>query len=235
MEGLIEFLRGPFFRFTFSIMILGMMRILLLSVINGLNAKKKSKDKSIPISYVKKLTIGFVFPLRSLRVKPFYSIISVTFHIGLIITPLLLFDHALLIENSIGFSWIGISIPKMMADNLSLITIIAGILLLIIRISNKASRFISRKQDYLLPVLLIIPFVSGYLCANYTMSTDIYNLFMIIHIFSGCLIFLLIPFTKIAHCVLLPLSQWITARTWKFVPEAGEEVLLALDKEGEKL
>lgn len=232
MEDILNFAKGPLFRFSFAIMILGLLRIFIISLMNGLESKKKAKDKAIPTSYVRKMTLGFLFPIRAFRVKPIYSIVSILFHIGLIFTPLLLFDHALLFHNSIGISWIDITLSKSIADWMTIITIITGLLLLILRFGNKASRFISRRQDFIWPILLIIPFISGLFCAQISLTPDAYNAFMLIHILSSCLIFILIPFTKIAHCILLPLSQWITARAWKFPPDAGEKVIEELGKEG---
>lgn len=235
MDQILDFAQGPLFRLTFAIMILGLLRIFILSVLNGFEAKKKAHDKNIPKPYVRKLTFGFLFPVRAMRVKPLYSIISIIFHIGLIVTPLFLFDHALLFENSIGISWIGITLPKEAADWLTLATIVFGALLLIYRASYMPSRFISRTQDFLWPLLLIVPFITGYVCSNMATGPETYDALLLAHILSGELIFVLLPFTKIAHCVLMPISQWITARSWKFEPDGPEKVRIALGKENEKL
>ncbi len=235
MDALIDFAKGPLFRLTFAIMCLGLLRLIVLSVINGLEAKGKAKDKDIPLNYVRKLSWGFIIPVRSIRVKPVYSIISILFHAGLIITPILLFDHNLLFENSLGFSLIGISISKDAADFLTILTIVTGLTLLIYRAADKSSRFLSRKQDYLWPILLVIPFVTGLIISQTAVDPAAYNAFFLIHILSGELIFITIPFTKIAHCVLMPMGQWITARSWKFPPEAGENITITLGKEGEKI
>lgn len=230
MEELINFAKGPLFRFSFAVLILGLMRLVFLTITNGLTAKKKAKDKPLPKKFVRKLTWGFVLPLRAFRVKPVYGFVSILFHIGLLITPIFLFDHALLIDNSIGFSWIAVSLSKSTADILTIATIVTGVLLFLMRLSNKFSRFLSRTQDFLWPLLLLIPFVSGMICAQLTVSPAAYQVFFLIHILSGCLIFILIPFTKIAHCILLPFGQWITARVWKLDPNGGENTLITLDK-----
>jgi len=235
MDAWLEFAKGPLFRFSFAIMLLGLTRVLILSIINGFEAKGKAREKKLPMNYVLKLTFGFVFPIRSFRVKPLYSVISIIFHIGLLLTPIFLFDHALLFENSIGISWIGLTFSKYFADWLTIITIIFGVILLLLRFSNRASRSISRKQDFIWPLLLIVPFLTGYICGNSEINPDTYKAFLLIHILSGELIFLLLPFTKIAHCILMPISQWITARSWKFAPYSPEEVSIALGKEGEKI
>jgi nitrate reductase gamma subunit len=231
MEELINFVEGPLFRFAFAIMVLGLLRLVFLTVVNGLEAKKKAKDKELPKQYVRKLTFGFVLPLRAFRVKPVYGFVSIVFHFGLIVTPLLLFDHALLIDNSVGFSWISLTLSKSTADILTIMTIIAGVVLFFMRVFNKYSRFLSRKQDYLLLLLLLVPFISGYVCANFDIAGSTYQFFILTHVISGCLILMLMPFTKIAHCILLPFGQWITARAWKLDPNGGENTLLSLNKE----
>ncbi len=235
MDNLLEFAQGPLFRLSFAIMILGMIRLLWLSIHNGLEAKAAAKDKKIPGHFVRKYTFGFLFPIRAFRTKPVYSFVSIVFHIGLLVTPIFLYDHALLFESAIGFSWVGITLSKEAADFLTILTIAAGFLLFILRSSYKTSRQLSRRQDFIWPLLIILPFVSGYVCSNSTLAPDTYYAFMLVHVLSAELIFILLPFTKIAHCVLMPFSQWITARSWKFIPQGPEEVTVALGKEGEKL
>jgi nitrate reductase gamma subunit len=235
MYGWLEFAKGPLFRFTFAIMILGLARLLILSIINGLEAKGKGRDKKLPMNFVWKLTLGFVLPIRAFRVKPLYIVVSIIFHIGLLLTPLFLFDHALLIDNAISFSWIGLTLSKTAADYLTIITIITGVAIFFLRWSNKASRAISRKQDFVWPLLLLVPFITGYVCGNSAMNPDSYKAFLLVHILSGELIFLLLPFTKISHCILMPISQWVTARSWKFSAQGPEDVRIALGKEGEPI
>ncbi|MDQ1264942.1 MAG: hypothetical protein QG635_92, partial [Bacteroidota bacterium] len=195
MSELLEFAKGPLFRFCFAIMLLGLLRLFILALINGFEAKSKAKDKAIPKGYVRKMTIGFLLPIRAFRVKPVYAIVSILFHIGLILTPLLLFDHALLFSKSIGFSWLAITLGKHTADWLTIMTIITGIILVIMRIGSRISRFISRKQDFTWPLLLIVPFITGLVCAQFSKKPDTYNYFMLIHVLIGCLIFIIMPFT----------------------------------------
>jgi hypothetical protein len=77
-------------------------------------------------------------------------------------------------------------------------------------------------------VLLSIPFASGYASANLTLAPGTYQAVTLIHLLSANTVMLLLPFTKIAHCVLQPLSQLVTAVSWKFVPEAGDRVAATL-------
>ena len=77
-----------------------------------------------------------------------------------------------------------------------------------------------------------MPFVTGYVCANLGVSAGVYRACMLVHILSGELIFVLLPFTKIAHCVLMPLSQMVGTLAWKFPAAVDEDVTTTLNKKG---
>jgi hypothetical protein len=74
----------------------------------------------------------------------------------------------------------------------------------------------------------VIPFITGFLCTNVAIGPKTYQSLMLVHVYSANLIMLLIPFTKIAHCVLAPLSQVVTAIAWKFPAGAGDRVAATL-------
>ena len=78
----------------------------------------------------------------------------------------------------------------------------------------------------------MVPFVTGYICANLGVSPAIYRLSMLVHILSGELIFILLPFTKIAHCVLMPYSQIINGLAWRFPADTDDAVCTTLNKKG---
>ena len=231
MDNLLEFAQGPLFRLCFTLMFLGLLRVFLLDIWNAYSAYKKAGDKSMPWDLIISRTLEWLFPIKRYRTnRPIYSIFSILFHIGLLITPIFLFAHVQLWKQSTGLSWI--TLPYSWAYWLTLSTIVFAFALFFGRVFNKSSSFISRKQDYLWPLLLLIPFASGFVCAHLNISPYNYKFFMIIHVLSGNLIFLLIPFTKIAHCVLMPLSQVVCTLAWKFPPETNESVARTLNKEG---
>ena len=227
MDAWIEFGRGPLFRFCFSLMVLGLARIVILTIIGMVEALKRNDDKILNWKELIGKTISWLFPItRLLRKRPAYSLVSLLFHVGLILVPLFLIAHVLLWEKSFGFAWF--SLPQSIADYLTLIVIIGGLTLFLMRVLYRPARAISRKQDYFWPLLLVIPFLTGYLCVNGSISPIQYQWMMLIHIFSGNLIMLMIPFTKIAHCMLIPLSQLVTGIGWKFPRGAGDKVIETL-------
>ena len=227
MEAWLEFGRGPLFRLSFALMILGLLRILVLTGVGMVDAYRRNLDRVVPWGDLTWKTIGWVFPFRKLLSKrPFYSTISFLFHLGLISVPLFLAAHVLLWEGAVGFAWPALS--QSVADVLTLVVIVTGVALFLGRVVPQGARSISRRQEFVWPLLLVVPFVTGFLCANSALSPKSYQWLMLVHVYSANLILVMIPFTKVAHCVLLPLSQFVSGLAWKFPAGAGDRVAATL-------
>jgi len=231
LEALLDFAKGPLFRFSFAVMILGLVRIVVLDIWGAVNAYRRAGDKKLDWNGAIRNTLHWLFPVKHVFARrPVYSLLSIFFHIGLIVVPIFLLAHIQLWKAGIGLSWW--SLPPVWADTLTLATIGFALALLIGRMGSAGARYLSRKQDYLWPVMLIIPFITGYFCANVVLGAGTYQLLMLIHILSGELILLLLPFSKIAHCVLMPMSQFVVALAWKFPARVDDEICTTLHKKG---
>jgi len=163
---------------------------------------------------------------RFWRERPAYSVVSILFHAGLLMVPPFLAAHTLLWRRAAGIAWP--AIPQVLADYLTCLAIFAALGLFFSRLFDRRSRQLSRLQDYAWPLLLIVPFLTGFICSNLAIAPKMYEALMFVHVYSANLIMLLIPFTKIAHCVLAPLSQLVTAVAWKFPAGAGDRVAATL-------
>jgi len=231
MQELLDLARGPLFRFSLAVMLLGLARVLALDLIAAWGAYRRAGDKTLPWGFIGRRTLQWMFPVRRLFVsRPLFSLISILFHIGLLLVPLFLFAHVELWRGAIGFGWP--ALPKFLADWLTLGFIVCALGLVIARVSSRASRFISRPQDFLWPLVLLVPFVSGYACANLGLGPALYRIGMLAHVLSAETIFVLLPFTKIAHCVLMPFSQLISNLAWKFPADTDDLVCTTLNKKG---
>lgn len=227
MDAWIEFGRGPLFRLAFSLMVLGLLRVGLLSTVGIAEAYRRSPDRILAWREMARQTLGWLVPVRRLwRTRPLYSATSFLFHAGLLAVPPFLAAHVLSWKRAVGLAWP--PIPQRAADWLTLLTIAAGLGLFLGRLLDRRARALSRRQDYLWPLLLVVPFASGYICSNAAIAPKTYQVLMLLHVYSGNLIMILIPFAKIAHCVLAPLSQLVTGVSWKFVPGAGDRVAATL-------
>jgi nitrate reductase gamma subunit len=208
-------------------MALGLLRSLVLTAIEIAEAYRRSPDKIVNWREVWRQTFAWLFPIKRLwRERPVYGTVSVLFHAGLLLVPPFLFAHVLLWKRSVGFAWF--AIPQLLANSLTVIAIVCGGILFLSRVVDLRARKLSRAQDFAWPLLLVIPFLTGFLCTNLAVRPKLYESLMFVHVYAANLIMVLMPFTKIAHCVLAPLSQMVTAIAWKFPAGAGDRVAATL-------
>jgi nitrate reductase gamma subunit len=227
LEAWIEFGRGPLFRLAFSLMVLGLLRVFALALIGVVEAYRRSPDRIVPWKEIARQTLGWLFPIGRLwRKRPLYGSVSLVFHAGLLLVPVFLASHILLWRRATGVGWP--AIPQVLADYLTLLVVAAAAGMFLGRALHRSARSLSRFQDYVWLPLLAVPFATGYICSHGACGPRAYQAMMLAHVYSADLIMAMIPFTKIAHCVLAPLSQLVTAVAWKFVPGAGDRVAATL-------
>jgi hypothetical protein len=227
VEAWIEFGRGPLFRLTFSLLVLGLARLVVLAAFGIVEAYRRSSDRVVPWGDVLRQTLGWLLPGGRLwSARPIYSAVAFVWHVGLLSVPLFLAAHVRLWRGSLGFGWP--ALPSGLANALTLLTIVGALVLFGARVLSRGSRALSRPQDHAWPLLLAVPFATGYLCANAPLGAKAYQLLMLAHVYSADLVMAMIPFTKAAHCILEPFSQVVTAVAWKFVPGAGARVAATL-------
>ena len=222
MVQVIEFAMGPLFRFSLSLMILGLLRLTIKTILDIRRALQNAGDKNIPYLCVIKETLEWMIPSKNtVNTQVLFSIISVSFHIGLIVVVIFLLEHILLWRKVIGFSWPAVG--KNFADVLTILTIINGLILLGYRILDKARRKLSTVQDYVFLILILCIFTSGYLVSR-PFNPLGYESAILIHVICGNAILLLIPFTRLAHGILYPLLRLASTIAWHFPPNAGNEL-----------
>jgi len=231
LDVLLELAKGPLFRFTFVIMLLGLGRNVLLAVFGIIKSYLDAGDRDLPLKAILRRTLDWFLPYRRIfRKSPLFSLVSVLFHIGLLGVPIFLYAHVALWREGIGLGWP--ALPKGAADVLTIITVVTALFLVGFRVLDATARRLSRASDYLWPLLLAIPFLSGFLCVHTAVNPLSYNAMLLVHLLSAEFIFLLIPFTKIAHCILIPFSQLISEMGWRFPADSGQKVEITLRKKG---
>jgi nitrate reductase gamma subunit len=120
-----------------------------------------------------------------------------------------------------------------LADILTIVAIATSVILFVRRVSTRMTRKLSRPQDYVLPLLIVLPFITGYLAMHPASNPFSYNPTMLVHVLSSNLLLVLIPFSKLSHVALFPATQLVSEMGWHLVPGGGSGVVLALGKEGE--
>lgn len=229
MDGFIEFLRGPGFRFAMAVAVVGLTAQVMQSIVGLVRARMRAGDKRLDVAGTLKRTILWLMPLRHfVGSRPFYSVFSVLFHAGILIVPFWYLGHIRLWGRGMDVAWP--AIPGEWADGLTLMTLGAGVALLLGRLFNRVSRQTSRLQDWVLPSLLVVAFGSGYWMAHPGTSPFSPSATALAHVLSGDVLLVIAPFTKIVHCVMLPFSRFAAEWTWRLVPNAGADAQRTLGK-----
>lgn len=226
--------KGPAFLFTMTLVILALLRLVALTVWDMVAATRRAGDRRLPIRQIPIQTFSWLFPFNRLhRNRAAYSFASFGLHVGILVVSLFLRSHLDILKDNIGIAWFSISKPAL--DVLTLVSIVGVSLLLLFRLYVPASRRLSRTADYVLLLLILNIFLSGYL-AGRTWNPIPYNNLMLFHTLNGMALLLVTPFTKIAHCVLFPLIRLSTEIAWHFVPQGGSKAVQALHgPEGRKI
>jgi hypothetical protein len=218
--------KGPAFTFVLTVLLLGLLRLTILTAWDILAAIRRAGDHHIPYRQIALQTILWLLPFNKLhRKRAGYSLASISLHLGILIVSLFLRNHLDILQENIGISWMAITKPIL--DVLTLIGILGIVFLLSYRLYVKNSRRLSRAADYLLLLLLLNIFLSGYL-AGRGWNPIPYDGLMLFHTLNGMALLLLTPFTKVAHCVLFPLIRLGTEVAWHFVPLNGRKPVQSL-------
>lgn len=230
MDWLFDFARGPLFLMTFSFMVLGLLRQVYLQTSHLLEAVSKLRYRDFSLWRNIRSSMEWVVPLGHIyRNRSVMRLVSFLFHICLLVVPIFLVHHIDLWNRHVGISWPGISLQT--GDVFTLLVIAGGLSLLLFRVCDRGVRAMSTVMDYLLLVLILIPFATGFLASHPGLCPTSYKLMMLLHILSAELLFVLIPHTKLVHCVLFAFDRISSDIFWRMPAGAGERVARELHGE----
>lgn len=159
MEWWLELAGGPLFALAFLVMLLGLAR-LAVTQIHDLVLRKGRRLRMLPWRRMAIDSLSWLVPIRHLvQGTILVSAASFLFHVGAILVPLFLVDHVVLWER-----FLGVDLPAMehgLADGLTLLTLGCIAVLLVYRAVVRRARELSRPSDYVILVLIMMPFLSG--------------------------------------------------------------------------
>jgi nitrate reductase gamma subunit len=188
--------------------------------------RKGQRLRQAPWRRIASSTLSWALPVRHLdRSTLVMTIASFLFHIGAVVVPVFLAAHVALWSGVLG-----VSLPALgegAADLLTAITIVCVVVLFAYRLMTPRARALSRASDYGILVLVLVPFLSGFLAAHPTVNPLPWSWMMLLHILSAELLLVVTPFTKLAHVVLFPFDR-LSEVHWQLRPGAGDRVAAAL-------
>lgn len=225
MEQWLSFAKGPLFTLTFLIMVLGLARHFIIQTCSILISKGK-RLKNVSWKKVFSDMASWSVPVKHMvKGTVIFSTFSFIFHVGAIIVAVFLADHILLWEQYLGIHLP--SIGRTFADVLTLLTIGSILVLMGCRVFIRRQRKMSRRSDYVILIMVLIPFVFGFLAVHPAFNPLPWRTVMLLHILSAEALFVIIPFTKLSHIVLYFFDR-LSPVHWQLKPGAGDKVAEAL-------
>jgi nitrate reductase gamma subunit len=214
-----DFIRGPLISIAFIIFILGL--ILQLVQFFKLTDKKEWGFPPLETKSEKKTLKKFIIScLASLngtlwKTDPLVTIVTSVFHVFLIGVPLFLLGHNILLDQSWGLSlW---SLPESITDVLTLVVLICVAFFLARRLFLARVRAITTLYDYVILLIVVAPFLTGYFAYHQWFN---YDTVMTLHILAGEAMLITIPFTKLGHMLFFFLYRFLIGNEYSFAKGA---------------
>jgi nitrate reductase gamma subunit len=198
------FVTGPLVWIAFAVLILGS-----LWQIVSLYKMSKRTDKVFYDHYNPGAAAASVwawlmpFGSRSWREHPGLTAGTFAFHVCLIAAPIFALGHAVTLEFNFGLKWP--SLADGIVDKMTLVFLGAALFLLVRRMVVPQVKIVTEPKDYLVWAVTVLPFLTGYL-SYHKMLLDP-DTMLLLHALSGCLMLILIPFTKLAHVFLFFMTR----------------------------
>ena len=218
MNAFIDFIMGPMVWISFSIFILGVL-FRFYQWIRLTRERERFIFTHFSFTYGFRSVLAWLIPFfpKSTRIHPVFYTISYLFHLLIFLVPIFLLAHVTLLEESMQWSWITLSDP--LADGLTLFIIGALIFFSLRRLLVPEVKFLTRASDFLFIGLVALPFVTGFLASQQVFA---YQWMTILHILSGELMIILIPFTRFSHMLAAPFTRAYTGSEFGKVRHARD-------------
>ena len=203
MHSLYNFVSGPLVWLSFIIFIGGCLyRLITLIVL--VHKKEKFIYSYMSWKYSLRSIVRWSTPFatENMRRHPAMTIVAYVFHICLILTPIFLLAHVTLVDESWDLSWW--TLPDTLAAIMTLMVIAACVFFLVRRLVNPEVQYVTSASDYILLAIVAAPFITGILVYYQLFA---YQILLILHILSGEIMLVAIPFTRLSHMLFAPLTR----------------------------
>src|SRR4030043_731423 len=214
---MVEFIEGPLILMSFVIFILGVLfqiyRFFSLTrekewVLLNLELKKQSPSQGLGsrVRIWSKLLKRTIFGTH-----PVVIVVTCIFHTLIFIVPIFLLAHQILLETAWGIQlW---SFFGSTSDVFTLLVLLGGLFFLCRRIFLRQVRSITTSYDYLVLLIVLAPFVTGFFATHQWFD---YRTMIFLHILSGEIMLITIPFTRLGHMIFFFLYRFMIGSEYSF-------------------
>ncbi len=218
----LDFAQGPLFRAAFALLVLGVIRNALLAAFDAVTAYL-ALGGGPRFWHKLRLRIAWhvapSFLLRSANAPHanfayhvLLDALALIFRIGAIIIPTFMIAHVHLWERGLGLSWPVLSAT--VTDVGALITIVTGAALFLGRLYSSTIRDIEPPWTFAKPLILVLPFFTGFLAMHPQWSPLSWHFVMLLHVCSACLVFIMIPFARLLASMHMSITDVLPEAAW---------------------
>ena len=203
MNSLYNFVSGPLAWVAFVIFIVGSL-YRLIRLLMQVHKKEKFIYTYMSWKYSLRSIFHWITPFGTTnwRRHPVLTIVTFAFHICLIITPIFLLAHVVLWDEAFGVNWW--FLPDNLAIVMTLIVIAGCVFFLVRRLVSPEVQYVTSASDYVILAIVAAPFITGFLAYYQWFG---YPFFMVLHVVSGEVMLIAIPFTRLSHMLFAPLTR----------------------------
>ncbi len=206
MHGLYTLVTGPLAWLAFVVFIGGSL-YRIVSMLMLVSRKEKFIFSYMSIRYSLRSILRWMTPFATVNMRrhPVMTVVTFAFHFCLLFTPVFLLSHVVLWEEAWNVHWW--TLPDAVADVMALVVVAGCVFFLVRRLVRPEVRFLTTASDYLLLAVVALPFVSGFLAYHQWFA---YRFFFILHVVSGEVMLMAIPFTRLSHMFIAPFVRAYT-------------------------
>jgi len=203
MNSLYNFVSGPLAWVAFIIFIGGSI-YRLVSLLVLVHKKEKFIYTYMSWKYSLRSILHWITPFGTTnwRRHPALTVATFAFHVCLILTPIFLLAHVVLWDDAFGVSWW--TLPDGLAIVMTLIVIGGCVFFLVRRLVSPEVQYVTSASDYVILAIAAAPFITGFLTYYQWFA---YPFFTILHVVSGEVMLIAIPFTRLSHMLFAPLTR----------------------------
>jgi len=203
MHAIYEFVSGPMVWLAFGLFVLGSLYRLV-----SMGRLAAEKDPMVfnymSIFYALRSIFHWVVPYASVNMRkhPVMTAVAFAFHICLLAVPIFLCAHIILINESWQIHWW--YMPNLAADVMTLIVIGGCLFFLCRRLMRPEVRYLTTFSDFLILAGVAAPFITGFWSYHQFPGHAVAG---ILHIISGEVMLVMIPFTRLSHMLFFPFTR----------------------------
>ena len=209
---LLDFARGPALQVAAYIFVAGIIWRLIGIIM--LKEKPEFSEPRKPGGLMAALKVIYTrsFTATAFKRATMYpKMLGYVLHIGFFVVIFLFVPHIVFFEGFLGFDWPGL--PNNVIYLSGVATVVAGLALLVRRLTNPVLKLISNFDDYFSWFVTMLPIVTG-LIMPVRMGVR-YETLLAIHILSVAVLMIWLPFGKLGHSFLVFVTRGTTGMVFE--------------------